>query len=359
MSSAVQPHPSQGDLGQEKVSSEKLGILLLNLGGPDSLDAVQPFLYNLFADPDIFRLPFSFITQRLFATVISSKRAPEAQKNYAHMGGRSPILPLTETQAHLLKTYLGDRGHTAKIYIGMRYWHPFLQEAVAQILADNVTHLLVLPLYPQYSHTTTGSSLNELQRQFQRQRPGWKEQIKLTVINNYHDHPRYLKALASTIAQGLQQHEWNCPPEQVNILFSAHSLPRRFVKRTKDPYPQQIEASARQVMEQFFPKNPWVLAYQSKVGRMVWLGPQTDGMLHYFAATDEDNILMVPISFVSDHVETLVEIDMEYLELAHELGLKYCHRAPAFNDNPLFIEALGELTLETLRQASVPSLLVS
>lgn len=319
-------------------SSRKIGILLANLGGPDSLEAVRPFLYNLFSDPDIFRFPLPWITQRLFAYLLSTSREKEAQSNYAEIGGRSPILPLTQQQGTLLEESLQAAGLNAKVYLAMRYWHPFTQEAVRQMADDGVEEIIFLPLYPQFSYTTTGSSLNELKRCLAKE-PRLRS-TPLRMVNTYYDDPQFIQAVADTVRDALQEKTWGCHPQDVTVLFSAHSLPRRFVIRNKDPYPQQIEATCRLVMDHF-PGMKWDLAYQSKVGNLVWLGPQTDGVLAYYSATGVDNVLMVPIAFVSDHVETLFEIDLEYIPEAEELGLHHCHRAAALNDHPRFIQALA------------------
>ncbi len=327
------------------MTQPKTAILFLNLGGPDSLEAVKPFLYNLFADPDIIKLPLSTLFQKPLAWWIATTRAEEARHNYAQMGGASPILPLTREQGAALRACLQARGAgDFQVYIAMRYWHPFTEEAVAAMAADGVEEVIVLPLYPHYSHTTTGSSLNELKRVMAARNLRWP----LWVVDPYYGQADYQQAVAETIRQGLDGHAWGCEPGQVRLLFSAHSLPLRHVKRTRDPYPEQIHACCRQIAETHFPGHPWDLSYQSKVGRMPWLGPDTDGVLHYYAGQHIDNVLMVPISFVSDHVETLVEIDKLYVPLAAELGLKHCHRAPALNSLPAFIECLANRVTEQL-----------
>ncbi|WP_373533014.1 ferrochelatase [Vampirovibrio sp.] len=331
--------------------SSKTGILFLNLGGPDNLESVKPFLFNLFADPDIIKLPLSFIFQKPLAWLISTKREELAQENYALMGGGSPILPFTIAQGEALKQALMQRGQPEMpIYIAMRYWHPFTEEAVDQIVKDGIQRLIVVPLYPHFSYTTTGSSLNELKRVLDAK----GVQLDISVVPPYHDHPTYLQAMQECIEEGLNAHPWTCPKNEVQLLFSAHSLPIRHVKRTKDPYPEQIYSCAETIATRFFPHNPWELAYQSQVGKMPWLGPATEGVLPYFAANNRDNILMVALSFVSDHVETLVEIDQEYIPLARELGIQHCYRAPSLNTNASFIQALAELTLVQLEAQENP-----
>lgn len=331
------------------MDTPKTGILFLNLGGPDRLENVKPFLFNLFADPDIIKLPLSFIFQKPLAWYISTKREHEAQENYKLMGGGSPILPFTQAQGEALKAALAQQGQPElPVYIAMRYWHPFTEEAVDQIVKDGIQRLIVVPLYPHFSYTTTGSSLNELKRVMETK----GVTLDLSVVPPYHDHPLYLQAMRECIQEGLDSNPWTCAKDEVQIVFSAHSLPIRHVKRTKDPYPEQIFSCAETIAKTFFPNNPWELAYQSQVGKMPWLGPSTDGILHYFSGKDRDNLLLVALSFVSDHVETLVEIDRQYIPLANELKIEHCYRAPSLNTNPSFIQALAELTLTELRKTN-------
>jgi ferrochelatase len=329
------------------MASPKTGILLLNLGGPDSLEAVKPFLYNLFSDPDIIKLPFSEIFQKPLAWYISTEREHEAQRNYKLMGGKSPILEYTQAQGEALQHALAERGHgSLPLYIAMRYWHPLTEAAVTQMIRDGIERLIVLPLYPHFSYTTTGSSLNELKRVMEAR----NFHVPTTVVPPYYNHPSYLQAVAETIREGMNSNSWGCPAEEIQLLFSAHSLPIKHVKRTQDPYPQHILHTARTVAEQFFPGNPWEICYQSQVGNMKWLGPSVDGSLHYFAGKNIDNILVVAISFVSDHVETLVEIDNLYLPLARELKIQHCHRAPALNTRPAFIQTITALVIAELEK---------
>lgn len=331
----------------QATTPSKTGILLLNMGGPERLDDVQPFLYNLFSDPDIIKLPFSNIFQKPLAYRISTSRLNEAKHNYTQMGGGSPILKFTQAQAGALQAELENRGYgQLPVYIAMRYWHPFTEETLAQAEKDGIERLIVIPLYPHFSYSTTGSSLNELRRVVEKR----NLKIDLTIINSYWDHPIYQKAVAETIQQAMEQQPWSCPSDKIQLLFTAHSLPLKHIKRTQDPYPEQIFTCARQIVETYFPNNEWDLCYQSQVGKMPWLGPQTDGVLHYYTAQKIDNVLMVAISFVSDHIETLVEIDKLYLPLAQELGIAHCHRAPALNTQSTFIQALAALAIAELDQ---------
>ncbi len=314
---------------------KKTGVLLLNMGGPDSLASVKPFLYNLFSDPEIIKLPFSAVLQPLLAWLIVQARGKEACHNYALMGGSSPQLPLTTEQAQAL-----SQETQLPVYIAMRYWHPFTAETLTQIEADGITDLIVLTLYPHFSYTTTGSSFNALKRELRKlARPP-----KITFIAGYHRFEPYLEALAECVRQGLEAHAWSCEKQNVHLLFSAHSLPLSHIKRTKDPYPELIFQCAKSIMQRYFPEHlSWDLCYQSKVGRMPWLGPYTDSALRFLAAKKVQNILIIPISFVTDHVETLVEIDQQYIPLAQDLGIPNCHRAPALNSRKRFIDALAQL----------------
>ena len=322
------------------------GIMMVNMGGPDSLDSVKPFLLNLFSDPDIFKLPLSFLTQKLLANVIVNSRIEEAKKNYKKMGGRSPQYELSLKQVKAVEESLLNHGHDVPVVLAMRYWHPMADTAVSQLLAHGVDHIIVLPLYPHYSSTTTGSNVNEIKRELERRNAS---DIKLTVINDYHQDAGYLQAVAETIQECLETHRWQCPNDAVRVMFSAHSLPKKYVKRRKDPYPDQIQACITTLMERHFPNNEWDLAYQSKVGKMPWIGPSTDGVIQYYSALGWDNILIVPISFVCEHIETLVEIDMDYIGLAKEMGIQNIHRANTVGIRPTFINALTNLVLPYLR----------
>lgn len=332
----------------------KRGIVFFNLGGPDSLDAVEPFLYNLFSDPDIIKLPMSFLLQKPLAKFISSTRSPEVKESYHKMGGRSPILPLTESQAECVRAKLLEMtGEDLPVIIAMRYWHPFTEEAIDEITRLGLNELILFPLYPHYSLTTTGSSVNEFNKVLEKR---GITHLKTKLVDPYYNHPDYLAAFAETMTDGLNQFEWSCPKEEVTILFSAHSLPKKFVERSQDVYPAQILEHCQLVMKQYFPNNPWELGFQSKVGKMPWLGPDTEGVLHYFAANNVDNILMVPISFVSDHLETLFEIDMLYLGLAKELQIPNANRSPALNSRPRFIQAMANVILPYLSESTDKSL---
>ena len=322
----------------------RVGVLLLNLGGPDRLKDVRPFLYNLFSDPEIIRLPVSWL-QKPLAWLISSLRAKKSQQNYTEIGGGSPLRQITEAQAKALEKRLEEIDQPAQVYVGMRYWHPFTQEAIAKLKRDHIKELVILPLYPQFSISTSGSSFRVLEEM-------WKEdptlrQINYTIIPSWYDNPGYLQAMADLIAQELAQFQ---EPERVHIFFSAHGVPVSYVEESGDPYQQEIEACTRLIMETLAQPNPYTLAYQSRVGPVEWLRPYTDDALQELGEQAVKDLLVVPISFVSEHIETLQEIDIEYREVAQEAGIQNFRRVPALNTHPVFINSLAEIVTNALQQ---------
>lgn len=320
----------------------RVGVLLLNLGGPEQLDDVRPFLFNLFADPEIIRLPFPWL-QRPLAWLISSSRAKQSQENYQQIGGGSPLRRITEEQADALQQVLADQGTEANIYIGMRYWYPFTEEAVAQIKRDGIEQLVVLPLYPQFSISTSGSSFRLLERL-------WLEdpalqRIVYTAVPSWYDRPGYTEAMADLIAKELDKLD---NPEQAHIFFSAHGVPVSYVEEAGDPYQREIEHCAELIMKTLDRPNPYTLAYQSRVGPVEWLQPYTEDAIEQLAEQGIKDLVVVPISFVSEHIETLQEIDMEYREIAHEAGIPGFHRVPALNTHPRFITDMADMVTEAL-----------
>ncbi|BAY18466.1 ferrochelatase [Anabaenopsis circularis NIES-21] len=322
----------------------RVGVLLLNLGGPDKLEDVGPFLYNLFSDPEIIRLPFRWL-QRPLAWFIASRRVKTSQENYKQIGGGSPLRRITEAQGEALKEQLSDLGQEANIYVGMRYWHPYTEEAIALLTQDDIDKLVILPLYPQFSISTSGSSFRLLEKL-------WQEDPKLqrleyTVIPSWYKQPNYLRAMADLIAQEIDQ----CPnPDEVHIFFSAHGVPKSYVEEAGDPYQQEIEECTYLIMQTLNRPNAHTLAYQSRVGPVEWLQPYTEDALKELGAQGVKDIVVVPISFVSEHIETLQEIDIEYREIAEEAGIHNFRRAPAPNTHPVFIRALADLVVEALEQ---------
>ena len=324
----------------------RVGVLLLNLGGPERIQDVGPFLYNLFSDPEIIRLPLPAL-QKPLAWLISSLRAGKSQEAYRSIGGGSPLRRITEHQARALQSSLRQRGIEATTYVAMRYWHPFTESAVADIKADEIDEVVVLPLYPHFSISTSGSSFRELQRLRQAD-PAFRA-LPIRCIRSYHDDPGYIAAMASLIAREIQA----CPdPAAAHVFFSAHGVPRSYVEEAGDPYQREIEACAELIMKKLQADlghaNPCTLAYQSRVGPVEWLRPYTDDALHDLGAAGVRDLVVVPISFVSEHIETLEEIDIEYREIASEAGIRNFRRVPALDTTPSFIEGLATLVQQAL-----------
>jgi len=320
------------------MSANRLGVVLFQLGGPDSLEAIEPFLYNLFCDPDIIDFPFARLGRKPLARLISSTRARKVRHHYATIGGGSPIRRNTERQAQALEAELEARGFDARCFVAMRYWHPFTEEAVAALERAHCDEIVLLPLYPQYSSTTTGSSLNEWNRRFR------GKGAPVHTVTKFYCNQAYLDALVETIDRTFTRFE---QPERAELIFSAHSVPIAVIERG-DPYQRQIEETTALVMERGGWPNRHRLCYQSKVGASRWLQPTLRGTLRQVAEQKIEEVCVVPISFVSDHVETLGEIDHEARELAVRLGIRQFEMTPGLNDSPAFICALAGLVLEAV-----------
>jgi ferrochelatase len=315
----------------------RAGVVLFQLGGPDTLEAIEPFLYNLFCDPDIIDFPFARLGRKPLAKLISTTRARRVQHHYSVIGGGSPIRRFTERQARALEAELARHGVDATCVVAMRYWHPFTTEAIEQLSKAAVDEVVLLPLYPQYSGTTTGSSLNEWRRH-------WKGGAPTRTIREFYAHPRFLDAWIEKIEGALARFD---RPEQVELLFSAHSVPLAVIGRG-DPYQQQVESTVRLVMARGGWRNRHRLCYQSKVGASKWLQPSLRATIRQLASEGARAVCVVPVSFVSDHVETLGEIDHEARELAQKLGIGQFEMTAGLNDSPTFIAALGELVMQAL-----------
>jgi len=311
----------------------KLAVVLFNLGGPDCLEAVQPFLQNLFSDPAIIGLP-SFL-RRPLAHYIARRRTPLAKKIYEHLGGSSPILPETEEQARALEAALARAGHQAKCFIAMRCWHPFTREAVKAVKAFAPERIVLLPLYPQYSTTTTRSSLSEWRKEAARQ----ELKIPQHEVCCYPFEEGFVAAIADLVAEALQ----NTKKEvSYRVLFSAHGLPKRVIERG-DPYQWQVERTVKAVLARLKkPALDWRICYQSRVGPLEWIGPATDAEVRR-AGEEDKGLIIVPVAFVSEHSETLVELDIEYSKLAEEAGVPDYIRTPTVRSHPAFIGALASL----------------
>ncbi|MBI3404078.1 MAG: ferrochelatase [Acidobacteria bacterium] len=340
------------------MAPQRIGIVLFQLGGPDTLDAVEPFLHNLFCDPDIIQLPFGFLgnlPRRLLARYISKTRSPHVREAYSRMGGGSPIRLLTERQARALKKSLStDDGkpnqsiefHTA---IAMRYWHPFTEEAIAELEKFSPTQLVLLPLYPHYSFATTASSLKEWERCLGKSP---LRNVPSRTISEFHHLPGYIEAVVERINLSLSHFD---SPEEPHLVFSAHGLPVSYIERG-DSYQKQIQTSVQAVLQLGKWKNASTLCYQSKVGRQKWLEPSLLSTLRDLGSKRVRKILVVPISFVTEHIETLHEINEEAREVAVKAGVQQFEMMPALGDSPRFIETLAA---EVRRVLGLPAKAIS
>jgi ferrochelatase len=313
-------------------TTRRIGVVLFQLGGPDKLEAIEPFLFNLFCDPDIIDFPFARIGRKPLAKLISSARARKVQHHYATIGGGSPIRRFTEQQARALQRKLAASGLNARCFVAMRYWHPFTAQAIEELRAARCDEVVLLPLYPHYSSTTTGSSLNEWRRQFH-------EDIPVHYVDPFYRHEFYLQALVEKIDEALARF---ADPDRPEIVFSAHSVPVAVVEKG-DPYQHQIEQTVQLLMQLGKWPNRYRLCYQSKVGASKWLQPTLRTTLRELAVEKDREVCIVPISFVSDHVETLGEIDHEARADAAKLGIKRFEMTSGLNDSPTFIAALTDL----------------
>lgn len=306
-------------------------VVLMNLGGPDSPAAVRPFLYSLFSDPAIIGLPT--LLRLPLAWVIAARRAATAQRIYAQLGGFSPLLANTQAQAAALEQQLGAE---YRCFIAMRYWHPLTSAAVSQVAQWQPDEIVLLPLYPQFSTTTTASSLHAWQEEARRQ----KLRANTLSIESYPDAPSFIAALAALIERALDAARPEGRP--VRLLLSAHGLPLKIVAKG-DPYPQQVACTAAAIVRALGrPGLDWVVCYQSRVGPLAWLGPSVEEELHR-AGRDRAAVVVAPISFVSEHAETLVELDREYRRVAEVSGVTSYRRVPAVGTDPRFIAALADL----------------
>lgn len=317
----------------------KTAVVILNLGGPDSLEAIEPFLYNLFSDRDIFKLPFG---QKLFAKVISSRRAPKVSKEYELIGGKSPINEWTEIQRKMLQEKLQTYDENIRVFTAMRYWNPLTKEVAEKIKAQNFDRIVLLPLYPHNSISTTGSSFNEWDRCFT------ATNEKVLRVDNYRTNSSYIAAINERIDKTILRFPEEVRKE-IQLVFSAHGTPVSMVKNG-DPYSHHIKETVDKVMEERNYTHPHHLCYQSKVGPVKWLTPATDTMIEDLANAGKKHLLIIPISFVSDHVETSFELDIEYRHVADQFNIENYIVMEGLNDSKLFIEALYQETIKVLEQ---------
>ena len=323
-------------------AQDRTAVVLFNLGGPDDLASVEPFLVNLFSDREIIELPFGAALQPLMARLIARMRGPSVRRNYARIGGGSPQLRITREQASALEYRLNgalDSG-PFRVFIAMRYSRPSSEDALEAIAAAGIRRIVTLTLFPHYSKATTGSSRNEFARVLRK--PVWSAMdFTVTHIDRYPDDPRYLDAMAETVRQA-----WNTiPPDRRGrtvVLFSAHGLPQKFIDEG-DPYVTHIEATRRGILDRLAIPNRQLLAYQSRTGPVKWLGPGTEETLAELGHEGVTDVLVVPLSFVSDHIETLYEVDLLFADAARKAGITGYYRPAALNASPLFIDALAGL----------------
>jgi ferrochelatase len=318
---------------------KKIGVVLFQLGGPDSPDAVEPFLYNLFCDPDIIDFFGAWFARRPLARYIARKRAGVVRHHYDDIGGHSPIRLLTERQASALEAALAPH-YNAKCFIAMRYWHPLSQETAAEVNAWNAPELVLLPMYPQYSFATSSSSLKEWKRVFH---PNGNAP-RVRTIETFYENSLYVQSVAEKVALSLTHFD---EPDSAHIVFSAHGLPLSLIERG-DPYARQVAETVKLVMQQGAWKNAHTLCFQSKVGRRKWLSPSLTDTIETLARAGEKNLLVVPIAFVTEHIETLHEINIEAREQAQKLGVEQFEMMPAVGDSPTFISALADVVLRSL-----------
>jgi len=315
----------------------RVGVVLFQLGGPDTLEAIEPFLFNLFCDPDIIDFPFARIGRKPLAKLISTTRAKKVQHHYSTIGGGSPIRRFTEQQARALQLKLHSFGLDARCFVAMRYWHPFTSEAIEHLRRAKCDEVVLLPLYPQYSSTTTGSSLNEWRRLFQ-------DDVPVYCIDNFYSNETYLNALVEKIDEALAGFP---DPDKPELIFSAHSVPIAVIEKG-DPYQRQVEETVELVMQRGRWNNRYQICYQSKVGASKWLQPSLRSTLRALTAQNVKEACVVPISFVSDHVETLGEIDHQAREQAAALGIERFEMMAGLNDSPTFIAALADLVMNAI-----------
>jgi len=319
-----------------------LGLIVLNLGGPDSLDDVQPFLRRLFGDPDVIQLGWARPLQPLLARAISRRRAPVSRAAYAQIGGRSPIREETTAQAAAVAAELGRRGIAVRPVVAMAAWHPFAGEALADLDAHGVRRAVALPLYPHESRATTGSSLNQLE-EARTHHPG----IEIAAITRYPDSDGYLQAVVARIQEAIA----TLPPEHrasAPVLFSAHGLPEAYIRRG-DPYLDDVRTTVDAVTRRMALGARARLCFQSRVGPQRWLGPSTEAMLDELAAAGTPAVVVVPIAFTGEHVETLQEIDILYRERARHAGIIHFARARTVGCHPAFVGALADLVVGAAR----------
>ena len=312
----------------------KKAVILFNLGGPDKLESVEPFLFNLFNDPAIISIPSIF--RYPLAKIISKKRAPIAKKIYKEIGNKSPILELTLEQAKNLEKNLSEAG-SYKCFVVMRCWHPRASDVIKKVKEYNPEEIILLPLYPQYSASTSGSSINEWNDLCKKE----NYIVKTKTICCYPTENNFLESHANLIKKTIK----NLASKDFKLLFSAHGLPEIKIKKG-DPYQWQVEQTVEGIMAKLTNENPdYIISYQSRVGPLKWIGPSTDEIIIKYSK-EKKGIVIVPVAFVSEHSETLEELDIEYKKLAEKNGCSFYKRVPALGVDENFIKGLEDLVLK-------------
>ena len=329
--------------------THKVAVVMFQLGGPDSPEAVEPFLYNLFKDPDIIDFPGAFLGRKALAKIISTLRTKKVIHHYEEIGGKSPIGELTHRQASALEARLKSEGVNATVLVAMRYWHPMTDAAIRAIKAGSFEKIILLPLYPQFSQATTYSSMNEWNREAHKQRLNG---IQTQLICCYPNHPHMVDAFVENINASLARFG-NTPREDIEILFSAHGVPVEFITNG-DPYQLQVEETVRRIVERGKWASSHLVCYQSRVGLQQWLGPSLLKAIEERTLSGRKHLLVAPISFVTEHIETLHEIDMEARAYAMHHGAEQFEMMPALNDHPKFIACLADLVQARLHSRFDP-----
>ena len=326
---------------------QKLGIILFNLGGPETLTDVKPFLYKLFSDPEIIRIR-SDLLRKAVAYSIATLRRRLSEGYYRQIGGGSPLKRITEEQAAALSAEMRWAGVEVDTFVGMCTWHPFFEETLDHVEKSGVDQLVVLPLFPQYSVTTTGSGVRRL-KQLISQRPALAG-LDIRWVSSWQNNPTYIKAFVDLIRRELNKFR---NPDEVQVLFSAHSIPERYVQEG-DPYLDQTRETVELIAEGLGRRNPYRLSFQSKIGPVKWLAPSTNDVIVELGKQGIQEVLVVPVSFVSEHIETLYELDILYKKVASDAGIGDFKRVPAFDCDPTFILALREIVETALGEDPSP-----
>ena len=312
----------------------KKAVILFNLGGPDKLESVEPFLFNLFNDPAIISIPTIF--RYPLAKFISKRRAPIAKNIYKEIGNKSPILELTQEQGQKLEKNLLEKGDY-RCFVVMRCWHPRAADVIKKVQQYNPEEIILLPLYPQFSASTSGSSITEWKHLCEKER----YKIKTKIVCCYPTEKNFIESHANLIKKTIKNLENN----NFKLLFSAHGLPENKIKKG-DPYQWQVEQTVERIMRKLRDDNlDHIISYQSRVGPLKWIGPSTDEMIIKYSKENK-GIVIVPVAFVSEHSETLVELDIEYKKLAEKNGCSFYKRVPALGVDESFIKGLEDLVLK-------------